>query len=248
MRREGPTGALTSLRLTETKRQDQQGGDRDQQAQVEQGTIPNETIDAGFIQKTPRDERDKQCRDQTDQGRSDEHAEHVDFAQRHHRAGSSIRPGQCSSSLAPISDAKATMRSRWSAVRSSCSASRVKAERAFRPFAPNIARIWRPRSASSRLSAKTSKPANNSVWPPRAALTSSPTWVTRSNIRASQRSVSGRKKSGARTVARKPLAIRRLARRHRVDGDAGGGSAENAITAMPRPRRAATTSFSVVSN
>jgi hypothetical protein len=43
-----------------------------------------------------------------------------------------------------------------------------------------------------------------------------------------QRSVSGRRKSGVHTLARKPLAIRRLARQRRVDADAGGGSAEKA--------------------
>jgi hypothetical protein len=44
------------------------------------------------------------------------------------------------------------------------------------------------------------------------------------------------------------LAIRRLARQHRVDADAGGGSAEKAITANPSPNSAATTSFSVASS
>src|SRR5271167_3653112 len=242
------TGALASLRPTETERQDQQGGDHDQQAQVKQGSIPYETVDAGFIQKTSQDERDDQCHGQTDQGRADEHAEQVDFAQRDHRTFPPRRPGQSSNSPAPISNDKATIRSCWSAVRPTWLASRPNAEPAFRPFACTIARTWRPRSASSRRSAKTSKPASSSAWPPSTAPSSPPTWVSRSNIRASQRSVFGRSKSGMRTLARKPLAIRRLARQHRVEADAGGGSAEKAITASPRPSKVATTLFSVASN
>jgi hypothetical protein len=39
-----------------------------------------------------------------------------------------------------------------------------------------------------------------------------------------------------------------MARQRRVDADAGGGSAEKATTANPRPSMSATTPFSVASN
>src|SRR5580704_4096019 len=243
-----PTGALASLRPAGTERQDKQGGHHDQQAQIKQGAIPYEAVDAGFVQKTPQDEREDQCHGQTDQSRADEHAKQVDFAQTHHCTCPPARPGQNSSSPPPISNDKATIRSCWSVVRSTLLASCLKAELAFRPCARTTAPTWRPRSESSRRSAKQSRPASSSVWPPLMAPSSSPTWVSRSNIRASQRSVSGRRKSGAQTLARKPLAIRRLARQRRVEADAGGGSAEKAIAASPRPSRSATTPFSVASN
>src|SRR5580704_17183110 len=244
----GPTDALASSNPAETERKDNEGGHRDNQAEVKQGAIPYETVDAGSVKKTPQDEREDQCHGQTDQSRADEHAKQVDFAQSHHCTCPPARPGQNSSSPAQLSNDKATIRSCWSVVRSTLLASCLKAELAFRPCARTTTPTWRPRSESSRRSAKKSRPASSSVWPPLMAPSSSPTWVSRSNIRASQRSVSGRRKSGAHALARKPLAIRRLARQRRVDTLAGGGSAEKAIAASPRPSRSATTPFSVASN